>query len=378
MDVSCVRGETAGIGWYVVNLLSGLERLDRDNQYLLYTFYARSRKFALERGRLPSAANFRVLEKPIPFRLARLLLESAAVRAESVIGPLDVFHALDHTAPQLRDGRLVVTIHDLASLAHPGRQYTSPEFQGPRMSRVRALAERADLIIAVSHHTKRDIERLLGISPAKIRVVYEAAEQRFKPLDSPTTLAAARLQYHLPDRFVLFVGTLEPRKNIPVLLRAYDALIRGTQIEHKLVIVGRLGWSYGEVFKTIADLHLEKHVLWLGHVPREDLPVLYNLAAVFVYPSAYEGFGLPPVEAMACGTPVVAPDNSCFPEVLGEAAMLVQSSDVHALADGLCRMIADDDLRARYASLGIARAACFSWDSAAKETLDVYTEASRL
>lgn len=377
IDVSCTRGKRAGIGWYAVNLLSHMGKIDHDNSYLLYTFYARSREFCLDRGGLPTGHNFELQEKWLPFRVARFLLDRIRIPIESIIGSFDVFHALDHWAPSLASGKLVITIHDLAYLIFPDRNFTSPECTKNGMSRMRNLAHRADKIIAVSQNTKHDIENVLGVPGEKIRVVYEAAEKRFMPLDEATLLNTVRKRYHLPERFILFVGTMEPRKNIPLLLKSYHTLKGTRRIDHKLVLAGRLGWSYGNIFNLLNELRLQKDVILLGHIAREDLPALYNLADLFVYPSYYEGFGLPPLEAMACGTPVIASRCSCFPEILGDAAILIDPNDASELSEKMYLMITDYALSARYAEQGLRRAAQFSWEQAARETIQVYKEVSK-
>jgi len=272
----------------------------------------------------------------------------------------------------LASGKLVITIHDLAFLIYPDRNFTSPEFTKNGMSRMRKLAKRADMIIAVSQNTKHDIEDVLGVSGEKIRVVYEAAETRFMPIGEAAVLSIVRQRYHLPERFILFVGTMEPRKNIPLLLNSYQSLKETRKIKHKLVLAGRLGWSYENIFLLLNELGLKEDVILPGHIAREDLPALYNLADLFVYPSFYEGFGLPPLEAMACGTPVIASRSSCFPEILGEAAILIDPKDANELSEKMYLMINDHALSSRYAEQGIKRAAQFSWEQVARETIQVY------
>jgi glycosyltransferase involved in cell wall biosynthesis len=377
IDIGCTRGKRAGIGWYAINLLDNLGKIDHENSYLLYTFYSRSREFTLDRKVLPTGHNFELQEKWIPYRIARFLLGRAILPIDSIIGSFDVFHALAHEAPVLTSGKLVLTIHDLAFLIYPDRNFTSPEFTKNGMSRVRNMAQRADIVIAVSQNTKHDIEDALGVPGEKIRVVYEAAEKRFMPLDEGAHLTDLRTRYQLPEKFVLYVGTMEPRKNIPLLLRSYHNLKAKQGVEHKLVLVGKLGWSYENIFDLLEELRLGADVIILGHIPRRDLPALYNLADLFVYPSFYEGFGLPPLEAMACGTPVIASCSSCFPEILGEAAILIDPNDVSGLSEKMYIMITDSVLRARYIDRGLERAGQFSWERTARETLQVYKEVSR-
>lgn len=376
LDISCTRGRRAGIGWYASNLLSAIAKIDQNNDYLLYTFYSRARDFEFNRMGLPAGMNFRLEQKRIPFRVARFLLDRSVISINSLLGPFDVFHALAHTAPPFASGKLVATIHDVAYLRYPDRRFTDPERGSQGASRLRALAERADLIIAVSERTKQDIQDVLGIPQEKIRVVYEAAEECFKLLNQ-AALSDVKSRYHLPERFVLFVGTMEPRKNVPLLLKAHHALKLAGKLDHKLVLVGKLGWHYDATFDLVTELRLQDDVIFLGHIPREDLPAVYNLADLFVYPSFYEGFGLPPLEAMACGTPVIASRSSCFPEILGEAATLIDPEDVADAASKVHMLMTDSGLRARFRALGMKKAAEFSWERAARDTVQIYEEASQ-
>jgi glycosyltransferase involved in cell wall biosynthesis len=378
IDVGCTRGKKAGIAWYAINLLANLEKIDHEDTYLLYTFYSRSRKFTLDREVLPTGYNFKLKECWIPYRIARFLLERAKLPIDSIIGSFDVFHALNYSVPLLTSGKLVLTVHDLAFLIYPDRNFTSAEFTKYGISRVRNLAQRADMIIAVSQNTKHDIEDVLGIAGEKIRVVYEAADKFFVPLNKGSVLTEVRRKYGLPEKFILHVGTMEPRKNIPLLLRSYHNLKEKQRVEHKLVLVGKLGWAYESIFDLLEELRLETDVIVLGHILRADLPALYNLADLFVYPSFYEGFGLPPLEAMACGTPVIASCSSCFPEILGEAAILIDPNDVSGLSEKMYIMITDSVLRARYIERGLERAGLFSWERVARETLQIYKEVSQL
>jgi glycosyltransferase involved in cell wall biosynthesis len=227
----------------------------------------------------------------------------------------------------------------------------------------------ADVIIAVSECTRRDAVRLYGIDQAKIRVVYEGVNPRFRPLDDREQLEALRHRYALPARFLLYVGTIEPRKNLPALFEAFKQIgLPGV----KLVIVGKKGWLYDETFARLQALGLEREVVFTGFVPDDDLPGLYTLAEAFVFPSLYEGFGLPVLEAMACGTPVITGNVSSLPEVMGDAGILVAPGDVGGLVTALKRVLTDSHLRAQMSAKGLAQARKFTWEKAAQETLAVY------
>jgi len=286
--------------------------------------------------------------------------------------PMDLLHSPDFIPPFRRRCRSVITVHDLAFLRFPHLLTSeSAGFYG----QVGRAVESADQVIAVSEATRQDLLELLDADPAKITVVHEAAGPGFRPLE-PAEVERHRARLQLPDRFILFVGTLEPRKNLTVLLKAFA---RGWK-EHRvpLVVVGRRGWLYQEVFETRDALGLGDEVRFVGAVPAEQLVYYYNCAICLILPSLYEGFGLPALEAMACGTPVVVSNVSSLPEVVGDAGLLVDPRDAESLAGAMATLLSDEVLRNRLSQRGIQRAATFSWEKAAQETLAVYRKACRL
>jgi glycosyltransferase involved in cell wall biosynthesis len=235
------------------------------------------------------------------------------------------------------------------------------------------FCRRASAIIAVSQATKDDLVRLYGLDPAKITVVHEAAAPHFAPA-SPAQIASARARYSLPDRYVLHVGTIEPRKNLDRLLEAVQRLRAGGE-DVQLVIVGSKGWLYHSFFQRLEELALGDAVRLPGYVPDVDLPAVYSGAGLVTVPSLYEGFGLPVLEAMACGAPVVCSNSSSLPEVGGDAARYFEPTDVVAMADAIQTVWRDQTLRGQMRQDGLARAARFSWARAAEETLAVYNQA---
>ncbi len=235
-------------------------------------------------------------------------------------------------------------------------------------------ARQVDHIIAVSESTKRDLIRLLGVPEDRVSVIYEAAHPLFSPVTNTDALDRTRARYQLTSPFMLFVGTLEPRKNLPTLLRAFRGLRDKYKSPASLVIVGNRGWLADEVDRTIAELNLGDAVRFLGGIPNDELVYLYNAATAFVFPSFYEGFGLPPLEAMACGTPVITSNVSSLPEVVGDAAMLINPEDVDALTVAMARVLSDEKIQREMRDKGLKRAQAFSWERAASETLAVYRQ----
>jgi len=230
----------------------------------------------------------------------------------------------------------------------------------------------AGAVIAVSESTRRDLLAHLKVEPERVYVVYGGVAERFRPA-SLAKIQEVRARYHLPERFILTVGTIEPRKNYLRLLEAYRRLLDQGYNEG-LVIVGKLGWRYKTFFQRLRELNLEQSVTLLGFVADDDLPALYSAAEIFVYPSLYEGFGLPPLEAMACGIPVVASNTSSLPEVVGDAGLLVSPYETAALAAALKKLLDDASLRAALRARGFRQAAKFRWETAARCTLEVYKE----
>lgn len=295
------------------------------------------------------------------------------VPVEWITGPVDLFHAPDYLAPPCRQARQVITVHDLSFLRHP--EYADPALARFLSSTVPGAIRRAALVLADSEFTRSELLSLLNLPPYQAAVVYGGVGSEFQPGD-PDGASAVAKRYDLEAGYVLFVGRIEPRKNIGTLLKAYKLLIDRKDQTGTLVIAGGRGWLYEPIFRLADELRLADHVRFLGHVPDPDLPALMSGASVFVFPSYYEGFGLPPLEAMACGTPVVAGEVGSLREVLGDAALLVPPDDTEALAVAIRRARTDEVLREQLRERGLDRAARFTWDAAAKQLLDAYEQAA--
>jgi glycosyltransferase involved in cell wall biosynthesis len=266
--------------------------------------------------------------------------------------------------------KYIVTIHDLIQILFPNENqkivYICQKMMFPK------IVQSIDKIISDSHHTKQDIIKHFKIPEDKIKVIHLAASENYRPLNEKEIINIKQ-KYNLNYPFILYVGTLEPRKNIPTLLKALYKL-KKQGIKHKLVITGKKGWKYKSIFETIDKLNLQKDVIFTGYVPDEDLPALYNAADLFVYPSLYEGFGLPPLEAMQCGTPVITSNTSSLPEVVGDAGIMVNPYDVDELANKMYEVLTNDGLREELSKKGLERAKLFSWKKCAEEHLKVYEE----
>ena len=280
----------------------------------------------------------------------------------------DLLHSPDFIPPFRRPCPAVITVHDLGFLYFPE---TLTEESRRYYGQVGRAVRSAERIIAVSHHTARDLAERLGATD-RVRVIHNGVGAEFHPAPE-AEVAATRASYDLDKPYVLFLGTFEPRKNVVTLLRAFRAIRARHDV--LLLLAGRRGWLYQPIFDEIERLSLRDDVRVVEHAKPQDFRALYTGAVAFAYPSLYEGFGLPPLEAMACGTPTVVADTSSLPEVVGDAALRHRPTDHEALADALLRLLEDEDLRANLRRRGLEQAARFSWDEAARQTLAVYREA---
>jgi len=283
-----------------------------------------------------------------------------------------LFHGTNYKIPLWNRCRTIVTIHDLSLLLH---SHTHEE-ELVRRARLRlpATARMASKIITDSESVKREICEHLNVKPEKIAVVPLAPRRAFRPVNAPEVVASARRRLGVEDDFILFVGTVEPRKNLLTLVRAFEELTRRRDFHAQLVIAGQKGWLTEELFALIEQSGLGRRILFTGYISDEDLAALYSSCRVCVYPSLYEGFGLPPLEAMSCGAPVITSRIPVIMETVGEAARLVEPTDVRALADCLHELWGDEAERRRLSAEGIAHAARFTWERTARLTLDVYEE----
>ncbi len=370
LDLSPVVHRKAGLATYAQNLAEHLLACDSENSYAAF-HYGQHVVAPLK----PPLAG--LPRRVVPWGARRWRMTVAAqyffgATMDRTFAGAELFHATEHLLPPLRNMRTVFTFHDAIYALFP--QYHLPMnrwFLGLMMPR---FLKRADCIIAVSESSRRDAIRLYHADPSRICVIYEGANPAFRPIEDAARLAQVREKYQLPSRFMLYVGTIEPRKNLGMLLEAYRVLRARDETTPRLVIAGRKGWLYQPVFDRLHELGLEEQVSFPDWIESEDLPALVNAAQVFVFPSLYEGFGLPPLEAMSCGTPVVCSNASSLPEVVGDAGLLVDPREVGAWVHALARVFADAPLRADLHARGLAQAHKFSWERAARETLAVYAQ----
>lgn len=351
---------SAGISWYIYHLIQHLEPAS-DLQYTVFLSEPRARfpHCTRVRSRLPT-------HQP----LIRIVWEQFIQPIELPRARIDLLHALAFAGPLTISIPWLVTIYDLSFMRYPAAFH--PLNRLYLTWAVRYAARHANYVIAISESTKRDLVELVGARPERIRVIYCGKDAAFAPLTDRTALAAWRAARGVPDKMLLFVGTIEPRKNIVRLLRAFARAKRAARLPHHLVLIGARGWKYDQVDQTIVQENLTNAVQFVGYVPHAELPRWYHAAEAFVYPSLYEGFGMPPLDAMASGTPVITSNAASLPEVVGDAALQVAPTDEAALADAIVRVLTDTALREQMIARGLEQAARFSWTRTAHETMTLY------
>lgn len=370
IDYTAAIRQRAGIGRYTRNLIRALAEIDAERQYVLLVAGGRG-----DDGLGSWPANFRVRSVPLSDRWLNILWQRLRlpVPVQIVTGSLDLFHSPDFVLPPVGRTPAILTVHDLSFMRVP--ECFVPGFCSYLEQAVSRAVRRAKRILADSESTRRDLIELLGVQPERVTVLYPGVEARFRPVHEPKILDRVRTDYGLPEHFVLGLGTLQPRKNFVGLIEAFALLLAHSQYDVNLlhlVIVGDKGWLAEDVPATVARLGLGERVHLVGFVQDVDLPVLYSLASVFAFPTLYEGFGFPVLEAMACGTPVVAADNSSIPEAVGDAGMLVPANDPTALARALNSLLSESAVRNRMVAAGLKQACKFTWSKSAKQLLCIY------
>ena len=354
-----------GIGTYVRNLLRHLARIDRATEYVLLT-----RPVDVELGR-ELGENFRTVpERAGPYTIREQVSVPLDLRREGI----DLFHAPHYVLPPLTPCKSVVTIHDCIHLRFPQYLPNRLAYAYARSS-LWAATHRANRVLTVSETSKRDILRYFRVPESKIDVIYNAIDERFHETPSAEEMRHVQERYQLDDPFVLYAGNIKPHKNLERLIEAFHMLRKDGGFETvKLLIIGDEISKYATLRRAVHRYKLHKHVRFLGFVSDKTLACLYRLAGVFVFPSLYEGFGLPPLEAMASGTPVITSDQSSLPEVVGDAALLVDPYEAGAIAHAMRRVLTDPALAASLREKGFARVREFSWERSIGRVREIYDE----
>ena len=353
-----------GIGTYVRNLLRHLSRIDSKTDYVLFC-RGEDCGTVEELGE-----NFRAVPEPArPYSASEQLRIPMDLRREGI----DLFHAPHYVLPPLTPCKSIVTIHDCIHLRFPQYLPNRLAYAYARSS-LWFATHRSNRVLTVSEASKRDILRYFRVPDRKIDVIYNAIDERFGQPPPPEEIERVRDRYQLNAPYVLYAGNIKPHKNLERLIEAFHMLRRG-DLEHvKMLIIGDEISKYATLRRAVHKYKLHKHVRFFGFVPDQTLAVFYRLARAFVFPSLYEGFGLPPLEAMASGTPVITSNVSSLPEVVGDAALLIDPYDADAIADAMRRVLLDSDLRDDLRERGLRRVAEFSWERSVRRVRDIYEE----
>jgi len=368
IDYTAAYEQGAGIGRYVRDLIRALAAHDRSTAYRLFVAGA-------PRDSLPPAPGPNFQWRPTritPRWFARLWHRlQLPLPVETFTGKVRLFHATDFTLPPTLPGtKTLLTVHDLSFVRAP--ETSTPVLKAYLDRVVPRSARRATHVLADSQATKDDLIELYGMPPEKITVLLSGVNPEFKPVTDTNSLRAVRQRYQIPDNpYIMSIGTVQPRKNYARLITALAALGPAHEDVH-LVIAGGRGWLDSPIFRAVYDQGLEDRVHFIGFARDEDLPALYSGAACLAYPSLYEGFGFPVLEAMACATPVVTSTISSMPEVAGDAALLVDPYSVEAIAEALGRLLSDSELRETLVRRGIEQAAQFTWSRTARQLREIY------
>jgi len=375
IDGQPLLGNKTGIGHYTNNLIN--ELAIKNISIEIVTNQIGNRKL-LEEINIINFKNIKLSNKLFPYKVIRRLMNYNILYGlpidllEKKKKSYSVFHATNFITLPTKYAKQVVTIHDLAFMKFP--DVVEKNIYEYMMKWVPYSINKADQIIADSIHTKNDILQLFDVPEEKINVVYLAADKRFQK-QSVQQIQSVRKKYNLAQEYLLYIGTLEPKKNLVTLIDVYHTLKTEYSVQEKLVIVGAKGWKFNPIFEKVQQLQLENDIIFMGYIADEDLPAIYSGATVFTFPSLYEGFGIPLLEAMQCEVPVVAANTSCIPEVVGDAAILADPYDIEKWAESIYQIISDHSLKEELIAKGLEQASKFSWEKVAKETLAVYEKA---
>jgi glycosyltransferase involved in cell wall biosynthesis len=372
IDYTSAINQNAGIGRFVRNLVDAVVANDTTDAFLLL-------HASPNPGRAPNnprASNVSHRALRISERWANVIWHrlQVPVPADWLTGPIDLFHSPDFVLPPVRTARTILTVHDLAFLLYP--ECADAHLRAYLEKTVPRSVQRADFVVADSENTRNDVICLLGVPPERVTVVPGGVDPAFRPVTDPARLVALRHSIGLDATtpYILFIGVIEPRKNLMGLIEAFDILKSRRPLPHKLVVAGRRGWLSESTMERAERSPNRSEIIFPGYIPEGEIATLYSAAESFAFPSHYEGFGLPVLEAMACGTPVVASRASSLPEVVGDAGMQVDPDDSERLASALELLALNPEMRADFRVRGIARAATFTWGAAARVMLDVYRE----
>ncbi|WP_373481210.1 glycosyltransferase family 4 protein [Geminocystis sp.] len=376
LDCSSIRDYPSGVGFYTYNLIKGLKEQENQTSFSFEIYRQPSFKHWLTNNHnlpdiLQDISPLKFL--PLPVTISNLLGKSAGLfinKNDAFWQNLDIIHGTDHYVFPFPYGKKVMTIHDLTFLKFP---FYSNQIVKTYTKRIKKCLQWTDLVITFSENTKQDIMDYFGVKSDQIAVTSEASRYNINYLkDKNIEKIKSKVDYDFQQPFILFVSTIEPRKNIINLVKAFNLIKEKYTVNHHLILIGQKGWEYEKIFAEIENSNFREEIHYLGYLSDETVAVFYSLADAFVYPSLYEGFGLPILEAMTLGTPVITSNTSCLPEVAQNAAMYINPDDYESIATTIYEVISQPDLQKDLITRGKNRAKLYSWERVAQETLKAY------
>lgn len=357
IDVRETANEKTGKGYYAFHLVKALLSLDNKNEYILYS----NQEIYFDN------ATIRIINKKGLFWHKKVLSDIYKSGIEIFIAPTSYIIPALHNPEKVK---ILMTVHDLIAFLYP-KNHNKKAVLTEKLTLARAL-KKVKKVLSVSENTKKDLIKLFHIKENKIEIIHNAASDSFGIVEDDLC-EEMRKEKGLPKEFIFSVGTLEPRKNYGTLIEAY-AKIKAHHQDTKLLIAGKKGWKSESIFEKVEKLGLKNDVIFIGYVTEDELAKLYNLATVFAYPSLYEGFGIPPLEAMKCGCPVVTSNISSLPEVVGDAALLINPNSAEDLANALHKLLSDPSLQEDLKAKGLDQHKKFSWETSARKLLAIINQ----
>jgi len=365
IDIRCLaESQYSGISEYTYNLVDHLLKIDSKNQYFL--FYNSAKKTNIPKFDYSNVTYKKYSYPNKLFNLGIRFLKFTSV--DKLAGDVDIFLTPSFLFTNISNRcKKILIVHDLSFDIYP-EFFTFKKRLWHKLINPKKMCQQSDLIIAISENTKNDIVKMYEVNDNKIKVVYPGISQIFFNIVSEEEKQKILDKYNLPKNYALYLGNLEPRKNVSSLIKSFD-LLKNDSLN--LVIVGGEGWKYKKIYKVWQNTKNNKKIKFLGYIESKDKPAIYSLAKMFIYPSNYEGFGLPPIEAMACGTPVIASANSSLIEAINNAGLLIDSNNINDIAQAINYILTDQNLEIKLTELGISRAKKFNWQQKAEEILNI-------
>ncbi|MCL4385561.1 MAG: glycosyltransferase family 4 protein [Actinobacteria bacterium] len=367
IDATIVRKENTGTGFYIINLLNGLLKKDNKNEYIVFIDGNVANKLLKIKK-----DNFKIINKNFRYKFSRILWQLFLLPIVLKKNKVDVLHSSNYVTPLYKLGfKIIVTIHDLTFLLFP-EKYTIMKRLFYKIM-IPFFVKVSDKIIAISNNTKTDILKYFKLNDDKVTIVYACCSENFNNIVDEIKAKEVLLKYEIKKDYMLFVGMIEPRKNIISILRAFKEIDK--DINADLIIAGKKGWYFKEIeefMKNVKNMDLKNNIIFTGYVPEEDMKYLFQKALFFIFPSFYEGFGLPPLQAMACGTPVITSNISSLPEVVGKAAILINPYDLHDLSESMKFLYFNSEKRKELSNLGLEQCKKFNIDNIAINVIKIF------